>query len=93
MHAYSVGDLVYALNHNLKHQWTAAIITKRHGGDIYDEDRKEHLISRSQTTQTRGSLTPEQPLIPERDDQDITPMYHQDSVAFLSISRQRRTGD
>ncbi|KAM3186220.1 hypothetical protein ACTXT7_004762 [Hymenolepis weldensis] len=34
--SYRVDDLLYALNHNLNHQWTAAIITKPHGGDIYD---------------------------------------------------------
>ncbi|VUZ40481.1 unnamed protein product [Hymenolepis diminuta] len=36
MSAYSVGDLVYALNHHLNKQCTAAIITKLHDGDIYD---------------------------------------------------------
>ncbi|VUZ50351.1 unnamed protein product [Hymenolepis diminuta] len=55
-------------------------------------DWKEHLISRSQTAQTRRvcSLTLKQPVIPdvvqrhERNDQDINPMYHKDSTAFLS---------
>ncbi|KAM3178837.1 hypothetical protein ACTXT7_001731 [Hymenolepis weldensis] len=42
MRAYSVGDLVYALNHNLNHQWTAAIITKPHGGDIYDVETRKN---------------------------------------------------
>ncbi|VUZ53821.1 unnamed protein product [Hymenolepis diminuta] len=36
MRVYSVGDLVYALNHNLNHQWTAVTVTKRHVGDMYD---------------------------------------------------------
>ncbi|VUZ51047.1 unnamed protein product [Hymenolepis diminuta] len=40
---YSVGNLVDALNHNLNHQWRAAIITKPQGGDIYDvETGKEN---------------------------------------------------
>ncbi|KAM3172166.1 hypothetical protein ACTXT7_015111 [Hymenolepis weldensis] len=34
--AYGVGDFVYVLSHNFNHQWTPAIITKLHGGDICD---------------------------------------------------------
>ncbi|VUZ50719.1 unnamed protein product [Hymenolepis diminuta] len=55
-----------------------------HGGDIYDGDRKRHLISRS--------LTLEQPLISERNDQDIIPHVSPglDSIPLVSrsISRQ-----
>ncbi|KAM3180467.1 hypothetical protein ACTXT7_016228 [Hymenolepis weldensis] len=36
MRAYGVGDLAYVLNHNLNHQWAAAMITESHDGDIYD---------------------------------------------------------
>ncbi|VUZ43189.1 unnamed protein product, partial [Hymenolepis diminuta] len=36
MRTYSVSDLVYILSHKLNQQWTAAIIIKPLGGDIYD---------------------------------------------------------
>ncbi|KAM3188121.1 hypothetical protein ACTXT7_000890 [Hymenolepis weldensis] len=35
-HTLRVGGLVYALNHHLNHQSTAAMIAKRHCGNIYD---------------------------------------------------------
>ncbi|VUZ43399.1 unnamed protein product, partial [Hymenolepis diminuta] len=68
-------------------------------------EQRGHLISRSQTTQTRRvcSLTPEQPVIldvvqrRDRNDQDIIlhvpPGLDGISLVSRSISRQRRTCD
>ncbi|KAM3187911.1 hypothetical protein ACTXT7_001317 [Hymenolepis weldensis] len=85
MYAYSVGDLVYPLSHNLNHQWTAAIITKPHGGDIYD-------FSNSQK-----SCDPDVVQRHERNDQDIFPHLPPgiDGILLVSrsISRQRGTGN
>ncbi|KAM3185148.1 hypothetical protein ACTXT7_006958 [Hymenolepis weldensis] len=52
--ASSVDDLVYGLNHNLNHQWTAAIIIKTHGGEIYDVGTEKNIYFAIKNSSDRG---------------------------------------
>ncbi|VUZ55614.1 unnamed protein product [Hymenolepis diminuta] len=72
---------MHAPKHNLNHQWNVAIITRSHGGDIYDVKNGRGNKFRDQNHLKPGSsLTPEQPGISdavlrrERKDRDITPI-------------------